>query len=201
MAKRTKKPSEATEPVPVLPYIAEGLRSLAVPIDSVIQDPANARKHGKKNTEAIRASLSGFGQTLPLIASRATKIIIAGNCRQRVARELGWSHIAVVFVDYDNATALRYAIADNRIGEMGEWDEDVLNQLAKSMKDDDADLFNALDLDRITRALEEPAAEAAPAQAVPIQYMVVIECPSAADQEAEFRAAVQRGRKARVVTS
>lgn len=35
-------------------YIAESLRPLAVPISSLIPDAANARKHDKRNLEAIK---------------------------------------------------------------------------------------------------------------------------------------------------
>lgn len=49
-----------------LGYIAEPLRSLAVPIAELNADPANARRHPERNMEAIEASLRGWGQRFPV---------------------------------------------------------------------------------------------------------------------------------------
>ena len=38
-----------------------------VPIDSLTLDPRNARKHGRRNLEAIKGSLQQFGQRRPLV--------------------------------------------------------------------------------------------------------------------------------------
>ena len=40
-----------------------------VPIDAVQVDPRNARKHGRRNLEAIAGSLAMFGQRRALIVS------------------------------------------------------------------------------------------------------------------------------------
>ncbi len=37
------------------------------PIDSVSPDPANARKHGQRNLDAIVGSLRRFGQQKPIV--------------------------------------------------------------------------------------------------------------------------------------
>lgn len=117
-----------------LSYIAEGLRSLAVPIDDLHIDPANARKNHA--LERIASSLHSYGQRKPIVANRLQQgKIEAGNGTYRAALQLGWSHIAVVFVDDDPATAAAFGIADNRVGEFSRWDEDVLRELAGSVGD------------------------------------------------------------------
>jgi len=45
-----------------LSYIHPELRHLARPIASVLKDPANVRRHDRKNIDAVKASLSEFGQ-------------------------------------------------------------------------------------------------------------------------------------------
>jgi ParB-like chromosome segregation protein Spo0J len=106
--------------------IAEPLRSLAVPIADLNLDPANARTHGEKNLAAIRASLAQFGQRKPIVVQRAGMIVRAGNGTVTAAKALGWTHIAAVVLDDDNATAAQFAIADNRTAELAEWDPDAL---------------------------------------------------------------------------
>ena len=44
-----------------------------------------------------------------------------GNGTLRAAKQLGWSHVAVLWVEDDPATAAGYGIADNRTGELSGW--------------------------------------------------------------------------------
>ena len=80
----------------------------------------------KGDVEAIKKSYERFGQRKPIVADRATGEIIAGNHQFLAARELGWTEMAVVFVDDDKETAIAYGVADNRIGQLGEWDVEEL---------------------------------------------------------------------------
>lgn len=97
-----------------------------VAIASLQSDPANARKHDKKNLEAIKGSLERFGQVRPIIVWG--DVIIAGNGTTEAAKELGWSEITVSKVPtkwtYEEARA--YALADNRTAELATWDADLL---------------------------------------------------------------------------
>ncbi|MBS4062724.1 MAG: DNA modification methylase [Bacteroidetes bacterium] len=117
-----------------LTYIAEGLRSLAVPIDDLHIDPANARKGHA--LDRIASSLKAYGQRKPIIANRLQNgKIEAGNGTWLAAKRIGWSHIAVVFVEDDPATAAAYGIADNRLSELSEWDLDALGALLPTVDD------------------------------------------------------------------
>jgi ParB-like chromosome segregation protein Spo0J len=96
-------------------YIAENLRSLAVPIDDLTEDPANARVG--HDLDRIAASLAQYGQRKPVVANRLQgNKIEAGNGTFRAAKQLGWTQLAVVFVDDDAATAAAFGISDNRTG-------------------------------------------------------------------------------------
>jgi DNA modification methylase len=106
--------------------IAEPLRPLAFPIASLNPDPANARLHGDKNLAAIKSSLAQFGQRKPIVVQKSGMIVRAGNGTLQAAKALGWTEIAAVVLDDDNATAAQFAIADNRSAELAEWDPDAL---------------------------------------------------------------------------
>jgi DNA modification methylase len=116
------------------PYITVSLQNLAVPIDDLHEDPANARI--KHDVAGIKASLQAYGQRKPIVVNRLqNNKIEAGNGTYRGAKELGWSHIAVVFVEDDPATAAGYGIADNRLGDLSEWDVDVLREITQTTGD------------------------------------------------------------------
>ncbi len=113
-------------------YIAEPLRSLAVPIAELHEDPSNARKGHA--VERIAASLKQYGQRKPIVVNRAQGgKVEAGNGTLAAAKSLGWTHIAAVFVEDDAATAAAYGVADNRVGEFSEWDADILGDLMPTL--------------------------------------------------------------------
>lgn len=117
-------------------YIAEPLRALALPIDTLHPDPSNARVHDERNLASIVASLSRFGQRLPIVVQQQGMIVRAGNGRLAAAKSLGWTHMACVVVDEQSVDATAYAIADNRTAELATWDDETLAALLQSLPDD-----------------------------------------------------------------
>lgn len=120
------------------------MEPISVPIDSLTPDPDNARKHPEENIEAIKASLREFGQRRPVVVQRNGMVVRAGNGLLQAAKEMGWQDIAAIVIDEDDATAIAYAIADNRTGELSIWDERQLNALLEQVEAEADDLINAV---------------------------------------------------------
>lgn len=130
-------------------YIAEDIRGMAVPIDTLVSDPANVRIHPQENLDVIRASLRAYGQRKPIVVNKRTRIIEAGNGTLEAAKALGWTHLAVTLVDDDPITAAGFAIADNRSAELAIWDSEPLRQTLASIEFDEPDLAQmAADLEK-----------------------------------------------------
>ena len=135
-------------------YIAEPLRTLAVPIAELHEDPSNARKGHA--VDRIAASLKQYGQRKPIVVNRAQGgKVEAGNGTLAAAKSLGWTHIAAVFVDDDAATAAAYGIADNRVGEFSEWDADILGDLIPTL-DGLFTGFLPAELDELAASVAQP---------------------------------------------
>lgn len=115
-------------------YIIPQLRHLAVPIDSIFQDPENARLHPADNVAVTRGSMIEHGQYLPLIVQLKGRIVRIGNNRHNIARELGWTHVAAIITDRPDEAARALAIVDNRSAELAKWDPNVLRRLIGDMK-------------------------------------------------------------------
>ena len=113
--------------------IIESLQHLAVPIESLSLDPSNARRHPARNIDMIKSSLSKFGQRRALVVQRDGMIVRSGNGTLLAAKALGWTEIAAAIVNDDNATAVQYAIADNRTAELAEWEDETLGLLLDGM--------------------------------------------------------------------
>ena len=108
------------------------MKTETIPIDEPTPDPANARRHGERNLEAIIDSLKAFGQQKPIVVDRRG-IVVAGNGTLEAAKRLGWTEISVVRSDLDPTQSTAFGIADNRTAELADWDDEVLRSLLDSM--------------------------------------------------------------------
>jgi len=178
MAKRRAK-----ETAEIIGKIHPDLLPLAVPIDSLIPDPENANQHDDQSIEAIRVSYATYGQLKPIVVVRSTNVVKAGNGQLEAAKRLGWSHIAVIKVDHDPATATGFAIADNRTAQFATWNLDALLLANESIKEHDPALATALQLDALLPAVSAAGDE--PVE-IPQKYSVLIECTSEAQQREVF---------------
>lgn len=117
-------------------------------IADLVFDPINARKHPVKNIEAIKGSLTKFGQQKPIVIN-SKGIVIAGNGTLMAAKDLGWKNIKAVVSELDDLNQMAFALADNRTSELAEWDQDILSQqLAQlELNDFDIDILGFDDLD------------------------------------------------------
>ncbi len=115
----------------------------------------NARKG---NVAVIVDSLREFGQHRPIVVQKETGRIIAGNHTFFAAQTLGWEEIDVIYVDDDDVTATRRAIADNATGDHARWDERILKDLLESVGEDVPGVDQAL-LDRLAKLDEVPVEE------------------------------------------
>lgn len=108
-------------------------------ISDLVFDPVNARKHPVKNIEAIKGSLTKFGQQKPIVVN-AKGIVIAGNGTLMAAKDLGWKSISCVVSELDDLNQMAFALADNRTSELAEWDKEILEQQLAQLELNDFDI-------------------------------------------------------------
>lgn len=105
-----------------------------VALGAIKPHPKNAKQH---DLEAIQSSLQEFGQTEPLIVSRETGYILAGNGRHKGMRLLGWSECHVIYLDdLTPADELRALAIHNRTAELGRNDPHRLHLLLEAIRED-----------------------------------------------------------------
>lgn len=106
--------------------IVEGLWPLIEPTDMLDTWEAN---YNQGDVPAVKRSYEEFGQRKPIVARRKEDgrgEVTAGNTQLVAARELGWQHIAVVWVSDDDAKAIAFALADNHTAKLARDDEALL---------------------------------------------------------------------------
>ncbi len=99
---------------------------------SLRPDPGNARKHPQRQLVRLKAIVAEFGFTNPILIDEDS-MVIAGHARLEVAQMLGMNTVPGLRLEHLSAsqkTAL--ALADNKIGDMSEFDPQKLaTQLAQ----------------------------------------------------------------------
>jgi len=104
-----------------------------VPIDSIHPHPQNPRQ-GDVGDICQLIKANGFRGALTV--QRSTGDILAGNHRWLAARELGMTHLPVIWEDCDDATALRHLLADNRANDLAAWNDNALAELLQGIQAD-----------------------------------------------------------------
>ena len=119
-------------------------------------------KNPRKNAAAIKevaGSIKRFGFSSPIIARRADNVIIAGHTRWAAAQSLGLDKVLVRFMDLDPAQAKALALADNKLGELAEWDAPMLAEILRGMNDEDVMLeglgFDAQELETMLQEMPD----------------------------------------------
>lgn len=152
------KQRSATNGVAGINKITDGLLHLAVDASKLRLDPKNAKLHPEASINAIKQSLSEFGQTKPIVVRRDTMTVVAGNGTLEAARVLGWTKIAANMVDMDDVAAASYGLADNRVAEFSEWDAATVLALETLISDAGGTMIGWTDedLDKLRKAIPAP---------------------------------------------
>ena len=170
-----------------------------VPVESLSLDPANTRKHSRKNLDAIKASLRRFGQQKPIVVD-AKGIVLAGNGTLTAAKELGWKEINIVRTGLAGIDATAFGIADNRTAELAEWDEnlsDVLQSLSEEMNLQEIG-FSQSDLEKILDDIK--SSNEVKDVEILSAIEVIVECKNEQEQKSAYQLLTQNGYKCRLVT-
>ncbi|OUS03999.1 DNA methylase [Rhodobacterales bacterium 52_120_T64] len=100
----------------------------------------NAKMHGTDQIAKIAASMAKFGWTVPCMVADDGELI-AGHGRVLAATLLGLTEVPVIRLGHlDEAERRAYRIADNKLTEMGEWDDALLREEIAGLLAEDFDL-------------------------------------------------------------
>ncbi|PVZ48698.1 site-specific DNA-methyltransferase [Thalassobacter stenotrophicus] len=119
------------------------------PIEKLRPYAKNAKIHGEAQVAKIAASMAKFGWTVPCLVADDGELI-AGHGRVLAAGALGLTEAPVIRLGHlDEAERRAYRIADNKLTELGEWDEAMLrDEIAGLLAEDfDVDLLGFSDED------------------------------------------------------
>lgn len=110
-----------------------------VSIDSVREWRGNPRRNDGEPVDRVAKSIERYGWGAPIVA-RVGGEIIAGHTRWKAAKRLGHEQVPVRFVDVSEEEAHALALADNRLGEYAEWDDEKLSEALRALSLDDVEV-------------------------------------------------------------
>jgi hypothetical protein len=131
-------------------------------IDTLKPDPANPRRHTKKQIRQIADSIAAFDFNVPILTDGEHNIVV-GHGRFFACRLLGITEVPTLCLDHltpEQARAFR--IADNRLTEISTWDDRLLAEQLKELSVHGLDFnveatgFERGEIDLRIASLEEP---------------------------------------------
>lgn len=138
----------------------DNLRMVEMSVSDLATFVGNPRRG---DVEAIADSLRARGQYKPIVVNVGSitgrpNEVLAGNHTLMAARSLEWPSLRVVLVDVDGETAAQIVAGDNRIADLGSYDDEKLLDLLREADDLTGTGYSDVDLARLLRDVEPPLA-------------------------------------------
>jgi ParB-like chromosome segregation protein Spo0J len=129
------------------------------PLARLLPYAKNAKVHGADQVAKLAASMAEFGWTVPCLVGEDGELI-AGHGRVLAATQLGLTEAPVIVLGHlTEAQRRAYRIADNKLTELGTWDEALLSAELNDLLAEDFDLslvgFSDGELDKLLAYVPE----------------------------------------------
>ena len=99
-----------------------------VSIDKIKPYENNPRNNDDA-VDAVANSIKEFGWQQPIVVDN-DRVIIAGHTRYKAAKQLKLKEVPIVVADKLTKEQVNaYRLADNKVGELADWNEDLLDQI------------------------------------------------------------------------
>jgi DNA modification methylase len=96
-------------------------------------NPSNPRNHSARQIRQIAQSIKTFGFNVPVLVD-AKGNVIAGHGRIRACQLLGWTEVPTICLEHlSEAEARAFMIADNRLTENSDWNEQLLAEQLRDL--------------------------------------------------------------------
>ena len=165
----------------------------------------NAKKHPPEQIQRLAKQIDKFGFDQPIVVDK-DMVIIKGHGRREAALSLGMKEVPVVVADHLTEDEARLArIADNKLPEYGEIDEDMLKfEFGTLAAHEDVDLtLSGFELTAIEKLMEEPVEEEkapAPEKEEASQFIITIHCETEPQMQGLYNELSGRGLAVKMMT-
>ena len=158
------------------------------------------KNNPRKNEEAVEPvanSIKKFGFKVPIVATSDGEVI-NGHTRLKASKMLGLDEVPVIIADdLDEEQIRAFRLADNKVGEIAEWDSELMNleldeitniDMSDFGFDFDTDVFEK---DTISKLSTEP-------EEINDKSVLIVEAESDLELEKLYNEFIERGIQCRV---
>lgn len=86
----------------------------------------NNPRDNDQAVDAVASSIKNFGFKVPIVIDSENEVI-AGHTRLKAAKKLGMDQVPTIIADdLDENQVRAFRLADNRVGELADWDKEML---------------------------------------------------------------------------
>lgn len=140
-------------------------------VRDLLPNERNARVHSARQIEQIAESIRTFGWVGPIVVD-GKGMVLSGHGRLQAAVRLGMPRVPTIPVKHLTPAQQRaFMLADNRLAELAEWNEDVLAAELKEIFEFDMDVevtgFDAFDFEQIMAPAIRPPKKQEKAEFIP----------------------------------
>ena len=132
------------------------------PLTKLVEYARNPRKNDHA-VDKVAAAIREFGFRVPIVA-KSDGTIVDGHLRFKAARKLGLDTVPVMLADDMTPEQVKaFRISVNKVAELAEWDDELLQLELSELKDAEFDLsligFDDGELDRLLAQMEAESGE------------------------------------------
>ncbi|HEY2510276.1 MAG TPA: ParB N-terminal domain-containing protein [Polyangiaceae bacterium] len=161
----------------------------------------NPRKNDGPPVDEVAASIRRFGFVAPICIWTSKDRMVAGHTRLKAMEKIlakepnfvpkeapGPGLVRVLFHEFDSEDeATAYALADNKLGELAQWDEKQLGEILADARARDVDMttgtgFSKAEQDRLIDPERLPEEGDADSETLPSVWGVIVECATEQEQ-------------------
>jgi ParB/RepB/Spo0J family partition protein len=167
-----------------------------VDVEALKEHPRNPRIG---DVAAIASSIEHNGFFAPILYQKTTSHVLAGNHRLKAALRIGMKKVPAIALDVDDEHALRVLLADNRMSDLGSYDEAALVDLLKEIGDSVAVGYSKEEVDRVMNATTRHVEFDVNTKEMPLTYRVLVEGLTEKSQNALIGELESRGLKCKAM--
>ena len=166
--------------------------------DDIIPYKGNPRNN-KAAVDKVAKSIEEFGFNVPIVIDE-NDIVVTGHTRLLASKKLGLNKVPTIVVsDLTNEQVQAFRIADNKVSEFSEWNEDLLMQELSEIEGIDMSIFGFDDLEEVLEEAEEDD-EGPKTIYLDEKDIIAIECDSEEELELTFMKLQEEGYNCRILT-
>lgn len=149
-----------------------------LPLHKIIENPKNPNQHSPEKNKLLADNIDYQGIRWPIIISKRSGFIVAGHGRLYAARLLNYESYPVVYQQFDTeAQEFEFLVADNKLAELSETDDDIVKETLLELTDAKAKMLG-YENDGLLKLLDEKPSKVYKEEEFDENIKITHECPS-----------------------